>query len=530
MESDDCQHTLRNHFHPSLIERLKFYDSEMKVKIAARSSENVYRSEGNRSDGFGLRNGNHDGFEKNGYLNSEYRSALGAGAESPHSERCQSKDTGSSDQSSWLTDMFIESRLEDSAKCGTGQTTKESHERAKATRNRLKSMVLSRNYQNGLPELKRQNVIATTDGKDQETIVKLGQKSSVFALGLILVELFGGLRTGLTALCHFPVVTNWFSKEFAYELIELDYQCQDEQDPHALINQNFTKNLLKAPPNVKTSQNGQKDTQECGEEKNISRRATRSLPSFPPYSGTSDKRVDYEFRIIMDWDAKLIPVSPNSESLYDLQTLRALHKQSGRKGSKAISAAAKAVELKSFKELYKQYCYPFEGCLATNWVVNQSESRTMSSATAAAPLKGESDESSDGRGGKRSLELPVGQLIERILDKCLQYDPTKRPTYATLKRMLHGLRLILWNIRNDAIINRWKKSQSCCRVEDIDVAIDDLGYVEISGSVCENNDSIEGKKARRKTTLLKTISRRGYSNSRFVDANNRELILDVLAD
>lgn len=57
------------------------------------------------------------------------------------------------------------------------------------------------------------NAVIRTNDPSQNDIVIVSEKSSVFTMGLILVELFGGKRTGLTSLTRLRNITDIFLSE-----------------------------------------------------------------------------------------------------------------------------------------------------------------------------------------------------------------------------------------------------------------------------------------------------------------------------
>lgn len=549
VESDRTKESLANHFHPSIIERLRFYEIEMEMKERRRKGKY-------------------------------------------HPNNCMTKMTGMKDSTPTRQQPLCET-------INSGWLNESNHQIAFCLpmtnglldREKLKMTVLLQQYGRTLMRLQDENVVRYSDKtKEGEKIeekeksigsnwrVELGQKSTVFSIGLILVELFGGLRTGLTGLCHFPVITSWFSKEHAYDSIEMEYSRRLE-----LYQQQYSEEDIKIPAtNFPTYQNdenmGIQTTSSMCHEQSATLRSSHhqehrsafpnidvpninvpdqenvwndemfDIPSLTPFSGSSDRRVDCEFRVALEWESKSIPLitskSTTRSSTFDMETLKETL-ESGNTGqqqttdsimkskesvlyhdhesrlltrrrlsiveptpstiaqtsSKTSSPSSSSssldrrcnikrvqreknfvrenrkermrdggdvVRMKSFKDLYKEYCYPMDGCLSLSWVSEHVD-------------------------GKNRLRLPIGCLVGRVLDECLQENPTKRPSYAVLKRMLHGLKLICWN---DQFISTAWKTAGGHDLGELSIHVDAFGYVEI-------REEKSGK------ALLKTISRRG---------------------
>lgn len=461
--------------------------------------------------------------------------------------------------------------------------------------------------------------------------VCLGERASVFSLGLILVELFGGFRTGLTALCQLPVVASWFSKNSALETIRLDddhdvgeEECggrasggmqqrrRDDADVHhtdvqhkpkirpvldpsaaapAVVHHTpearqqrpslvvppstrgqkrpssvaqstqcpigledrlqYTNNNSPHPPLAATPapsgrralrvypqrmeattpqarerthqglQKGNRGIQQQ-QQQNVTGSMRRSghrigayvqgavacpPPSREQKTGTArdpmslqtdgsggcegvvdntlfrfreellgppscSTQTDCEFRIVLEWDLKQIPIAMTpsiSSTMFDLESIRAatrsLHvpvccpKPSRKEvvpcntvpcgglhprrkalpdtsqdqgGNESIPRATrvlqsnKAVIYMSFHDIYKQYCYPKEGMFASSWKID-----------VGIP---------DVDRGLRLYRIPIGSIPEQIVDRCLTLNPTRRPSYEQLKRMLRSLELLLLTI------------------------------------------------------------------------------------
>lgn len=407
------------------------------------------------------------------------------------------------------------------------------------------------------------------------------------------------------------MIANWFSKSYAYSLI--DYERNERLNEFQLIQQqqSLISNDCENPTTTKVKGDEASSTTTCfGNSlyKDFNRQRSESLemeqrlllPPLSPYSGTSSKRIDCEFRIALAWDSKSIPLSVSADKGGNLFCLNALREAQSRvrkdvfnkdteqdngsdRGRNFAVGAIKdkhvvvreseknrinqihienvkatlsshrlpiqptpstsatintenfnagiynkqscetrfkegrfshyyrkllgssidrfwlriaannitrpnlslpaTVLLKSFKELHKQYCYPYEGYLSANWVFRYTNDSN------------EWCSNNKQKNVDNQLELPIGKLVGQILDQCLEFNPAKRPSYSMLKRMLNGLKLILWNLNNGYIVEEWKK-QNSFNLENIDVSIDNFGYIEITG--------IEKHK---KKTLLRTISK-----------------------
>lgn len=277
--------------------------------------------------------------------------------------------------------------------------------------------------------------------KGEASYVRLGEKSSVFSLGLILVELFGGLRTGLTGLCHFPVISEWFSGSAPRE----------HQPLHSAVR----------------------------------------IPS-----QTAVLPADREFRIALEWNIRQLPIvvsaSPLHSDYFDLPTVQRMVASSGACMNASdtadgalrigcVSSSSRVVWMSSFHDVYKQYCYPKEGLLASarrdrRKMADCFDGRDSFFAGPACPLSkkyealmsscgvssgSEMQEQTLKNSGLRSSNHQprfhkgspcatsscgdvasrfAGDLVEYILDGCLETSPTRRPTYTVLRRALLMLR------------------------------------------------------------------------------------------
>lgn len=275
------------------------------------------------------------------------------------------------------------------------------------------------------------------DNEAQECYVRLGEKSSVFSLGLIFVELFGGLRTGLTGLCQFPVVSEWFA----------------------------SRDVLK-------------------------QKAKNTLPT--PV-GTAPQSMDREFRIALEWNLRQLPIvvstSPSHNEYFDMPTLQQLVASSSSSSSScsfshssdmlpqvsrspspltnvdpaAAAASRRVIWLSSFSDVYKQYCYPKEGLLAS---ARRAPAAHTAAGTELFIAEGSrlwvkyndvmekfyvllsqssflSERMSESYVRKEDVLTLQKELVEAILDACLQGSPDRRPTFALLKYALLMLRQLL---------------------------------------------------------------------------------------
>jgi hypothetical protein len=252
----------------------------------------------------------------------------------------------------------------------------------------------------------------------------IGESSSVFSLGLIFVELFGGHRTGLTGFRHVPMISNWFSHpsssikstqddcEFRIALEwNLPQFCINSSNPQISTTcmNNFSLNRIRQASELNMSSNSFKKKQ-CEKIIKYNRndlddteKPKQHLSSFHDLFKLFNYPKEGLLSIAHDTKNSLITSEPVTKLAFLSET---------------------------FQKLKFQFSQPVQSSLGSQ--MNQTLTQNMK-------LKNNKQENFV----HLFFQNLTHQIVEFILDQCLEFKPSNRFSFTLLKESLDLLRCVV---------------------------------------------------------------------------------------
>ncbi|XP_053991221.1 uncharacterized protein LOC128883167 isoform X2 [Hylaeus volcanicus] len=257
----------------------------------------------------------------------------------------------------------------------------------------------------------------------------IGESSSMFSLGLIFVELFGGHRTGLTGFRHVPVISNWFSNPSSNKSTQDDCEFRIALEwnlPQFCINSN----------NLPTSAT-------CMTFSSVNRIRQADELNVPMNSfkkKTCEKIVQCNENNSDDTEKR-----QHLSSFHDLFKLFNYPKEgllsvaNDRKNSFITSEPVTKLALlrETFQKFMFQFCQP---------VQSSSESQINQSIPQSMRLRNRKQENFV----HHFFQNLTHQIVEFILNQCLKFKPSSRFSFTLLKESLDLLRCVVIALHEEA--------------------------------------------------------------------------------